>query len=170
MSDSDVRVLGLIPARGGSKGIPGKNLAPLCGRPLVAWTIGAACAARSLDRVVVSTDSEEIAATARELGADVLERPAELARDGTPMRDVLLHALEELGRPEVLVLLQPTSPLRRAEHVDGAVALLRETGADSVVSVAEVPHRYRPGPLMELEDGRLVPLGPTPATRQEKPA
>ena len=169
MSDFDVRVLGLIPARGGSKGIPGKNLAPLCERPLIAWTIGAACAASTLDRVVVSTDSDEIAATARELGADVLERPAELARDGTPMRDVLLHALEELGRPEVLVLLQPTSPLRRAEHVDAGVALLRESGADSVVSVVEVPHRYRPGSLMALEGDRLVPLGPGPATRQGKP-
>src|ERR687886_659490 len=114
MADPDVRVVGLIPARGGSKGIPGKNLVPLCGRPLLAWTVGAACAARGLDRVVVSTDSPEIAATARELGADVLERPAELARDETPMYDVLLHALEELGRPEILVLLQPTSPLRRA--------------------------------------------------------
>jgi CMP-N,N'-diacetyllegionaminic acid synthase len=169
MADADVRILGLIPARGGSKGIPGKNLAPLCGRPLLAWTVGAAYAARSLDRVVVSTDSEEIAATAGELGADVLERPAELARDDTPMREVVLHALEELGRPEVLVLLQPTSPLRRAEHVDAAVALLRDTGADSVVSVVEVPHRYRPGSLMALEGERLVPLGPTPATRQEKP-
>src|ERR687886_2885180 len=114
MSDPAVRILGLIPARGGSKGIPRKNLAPLCGRPLLAWTVGAACVARSLDRVVVSTDSDEIAATARELGADVLERPAELARDGTPMRDVVLHARDELGRPEILVLLQPTSPLRRA--------------------------------------------------------
>src|SRR5919202_3281699 len=169
MADADVCTLGLIPARGGSKGIPGKNLAPLCGRPLVAWTIGAACAARSLDRVVVSTDSEEIAATARELGADVLERPAELARDEVSMLDVLLHALEELGRPEILVLLQPTSPLRRAEHVDEAVALLRETGADCVVSVVEVPHRFRPGSLMALEGGRVVPLGPVPATRHEKP-
>ena len=168
MADPAVRILGLIPARGGSKGIPGKNLAPLCGRPLLAWTVGAACAARSLDRVVVSTDSEGIAAAARELGADVLERPAELARDETPMRDVLLHALEALGRPEVLVLLQPTSPLRRAEHVDEAVALLRDTGADSVVSVVEVPHRYRPGSLMALDGDRLVPVGETPATRQEK--
>jgi CMP-N,N'-diacetyllegionaminic acid synthase len=169
MAEADVRVVGLIPARGGSKGIPGKNLAPLCERPLIAWTVGAACAARSLDRVVVSTDSDEIAATARELGADVLERPAELARDETPMRDVLLHARDELGRPEILVLLQPTSPLRRAQHVDEAVALLRETGADAVVSVVEVPHRYRPGSLMALEGDRLVPLGPAPATRQEKP-
>src|ERR671938_1982216 len=134
MADADVRVLGLIPARGGSTGIPGKNLAPLCGRPLLAWTVGAACAARSLDRVFVSTDSEEIAATARDLGADVLERPAELARDEVPMRDVLLHALEELGRPEVLVLLQPTSPLRRAEHVDEAVAVLRQARAHFAVT------------------------------------
>src|ERR671933_1130136 len=145
MADADVRTLGLIPARGGSKGIPGKNLAPVCGRPLVAWTIGAACAARSLDRVVVSTDSEEIATTARELGADVLERPAELARDETPMREVVLHALEQLGRPEVLALLQPTSPLRRAQHVDEAAGLLRETGGAAAFRALEGPHPYRPG-------------------------
>lgn len=161
--------LGLIPARGGSKTIPGKNLAPLDGRPLLAYTVEAALASAELARTVVSTESEEIARVAESLGAEVLRRPAELARDDTPMRDVVLHALRELGGCEILVLLQPTSPLRGAEHVDGAVRLLRETGADSVVSVVEVPHRYSPGSLMELVDGRLVPLGDAPRTRQEKP-
>ena len=163
-------VLALIPARGGSKGIPRKNLAPLAGRPLLAWTIDAALGSRVVTRTVVSTEDGEIAEAGRSLGADVLARPPELAADDTPMQPVILHALEELGAPEVLVLLQPTSPLRRAEHVDEAVDLLLATGADSVVSVVEVPHRYRPGSLMALDGERLVRLADDhAATRQEKP-
>ena len=162
-------VVGLVPARGGSKGIPRKNLATLAGKPLLHWTLAAAAAARSLDRVVVSTDDEEIGTLTEQLGAEVLGRPRALAGDEVPMLDVIRHALGELGPVEVLVLLQPTSPLRRAEHVDEAVRLLRETGADSVVSVVEVPHQFRPGSLMELDaDGRLVGA-PGPATRQDKP-
>ena len=165
-----VEVVALIPARGGSNGIPRKNLAPLAGRPLLAWTVDAARESRALSRTVVSTDDDEIAAAARGLGADVLDRPAELAADETPMRDVIQHALAGLREPEVLVLLQPTSPLRRARHVDEAVELLRATGADSVVSVVEVPHRYRPGSLMALDGERLVRLADDhAATRQEKP-
>jgi CMP-N,N'-diacetyllegionaminic acid synthase len=156
-------VLGLIPARGGSKGIPRKNLAPVAGKSLLAWTVEAARGAQSLSRVVVSTDDDEIAAAA---DADVLSRPPELAADETPMIDVIRHAIDEL-EPEVVVLLQPTSPLRRSEHVDGAVTLLLETGADCVVSVCEVPHRYAPDALMELVDGRLVAHGTT-RSRQEK--
>jgi len=166
-----VEVIALIPARGGSKGIPRKNLAPLGGRPLLAWTIDAARDSGAVTRTVVSTDDDEIAAVARDLGADVVARPAELARDETPMADVIAAALAELGPLDALVLLQPTSPLRRAEHVDAAVRLLRESGADSVVSVVEVPHRYRPGSLMALDGDRLVRLADDhAATRQEKPA
>jgi CMP-N,N'-diacetyllegionaminic acid synthase len=167
-----VQVVGLVPARGGSKGIPRKNLAPLAGKPLLAWTLEATRASTTLDRVVVSTDSDEIATLARELGAEVLGRPADLAADETPMLDVVRHALRELPAPDVLVLLQPTSPLRRAEHVDDAVRLLLESGADTVVSVVEVPHQFRPGSLMALRDGRLEPLEPesgTHARRQDKP-
>jgi len=165
-----VHVVGLIPARGGSKGIPRKNLVELVGKPLVAWTIGAARAASSISRVVVSTDSDEISGLARDLGADVLERPAELAEDKTPMLEVVRHAIRELGPCDVLVLLQPTSPLRRAEHVDDAVRLLLESAADAVVSVVEVPHQFRPSSLMELQDGKLVPWSDGPATRrQDKP-
>ena len=166
-----MEVVALVPARGGSKGIPRKNLAPLAGKPLLAWTIEAALASEAVTRTVVSTEDDEIARAARAAGAEVLARPAELAADGTPMRDVIEHALGELGGTEVLVLLQPTSPLRRAEHVDAAVALLHATGADSVLSVVEVPHRYRPGSLMALDGDRLVALAEDyAATRQEKPA
>jgi CMP-N,N'-diacetyllegionaminic acid synthase len=165
-----VEVVALIPARGGSKGIPRKNLAPLAGRPLLAWTVEAALGSRVVTRTVVSTEDEEIAAAAQELGAEVLARPAELAADHAPMQPVIVHALEELGALEALVLLQPTSPLRRAVHVDEAVDLLLATGADSVVSVVEVPHRYRPGSLMALDGDRLVRLADDhAATRQEKP-
>lgn len=163
-------VVGLIPARGGSKGIPRKNVALLSGRPLIAWTLEAARGSSRLDRIAVSTDDAEIAAIARVARAEVVDRPAELAADDTPMRDVILHALDALGEPEVLVLLQPTSPLRRAEHVDAAVALLEETGADAVVSVVEVPHAFAPASLMELDGDRLRPLDPTPyPTRADKP-
>lgn len=156
-------VLGLIPARGGSKGIPRKNLAPLGGRPLLAWTVDAAREARELTRVVVSTDDDEIAQAA---GVELLRRPPDLAADGTPMLHVVRHAVAELD-PDVVVLLQPTSPFRRAEHVDACVRLLLESGADAVVSVVEVPHRFRPGSLMDVVDGRVVPRDAV-STRQEK--
>jgi CMP-N-acetylneuraminic acid synthetase len=163
-----VGALGLIPARGGSKAIPGKNLVRVGGRPLIAWTIDAALGATRLERTVVSTDSDEIAATALALGADVLERPAELAADGTPMLAVVLHAVDEL-EPEVCALLQPTSPLRPAARIDEALELLEATGADAVVSVIPVPHRFRPSSLVVVEGGRAVPLEPgAPTTRQEK--
>jgi CMP-N-acetylneuraminic acid synthetase len=158
-----VDVLGLIPARGGSKGIPRKNLALLGGRPLLAWTVDAARGAGELTRVVVSTDDDEIAAVA---GVEVLRRPPELAADDTPMLEVVRHAVSELG-PDVVALLQPTSPFRRAEHVDACVRLLLESGADAVVSVVEVPHRFRPDSLMDVVDGRVVARG-TARTRQEK--
>ena len=163
-----MQIVGVIPARGGSKGIPRKNLAVVGDKPLLAWTIEAARASRLLTRFVVSTESGEVAAAARRLGAEVLERPAELARDETPMLEVVVHALAAVGSCDVLVLLQPTSPLRRGEHIDEAVSLLFETGADSVVSVVEVPHRFRPDSLMVLENGRLAPLGAAAPRRQDK--
>src|SRR5919108_3760545 len=98
-----VDVLGLIPARGGSKGIPRKNLAPVAGKPLLAWTVEAANGSEKLTHVVVSTEDDEIASAAE---ADVLRRPPELAADDTPMRDVVRHAIEELD-PDVVVVLQP---------------------------------------------------------------
>lgn len=159
-------MLGLIPARGGSKAIPWKNLAPLAGKPLIAWTLEAARASEALTSVVVSTDSDQIAEAAA--GARILRRPAELAGDDTPMRAVVDHALAELGAPDVLVLLQPTSPLRRSDHIDDAVRLLLDSEADCVVSVVEVPHRFGSESLMALDDGRLVPLGPPAARRQDK--
>ena len=158
-------VAALIPARGGSKGIPRKNLAPLAGKPLLRGAIDAARAAQTVTRVVVSTDDDEIADAAGD--AEVLRRPADLAADDTPMLDVVRHALKQVEPCDVLVLLQPTSPLRRPEQVDEAVRLLLESGADTVVSVVAVPHRYEPSSLMELRGGLLVARS-EPTTRQAK--
>jgi CMP-N-acetylneuraminic acid synthetase len=169
-------ILGVIPARGGSKGIPRKNLVPLGGRPLMAYTCEAACASRLLTRVVVSTEDGEVAEVARRLGIEVCDRSPALAADDTPMLDVLLDLLATLDRrdayrPEVIVLLQPTSPFRRAQHIDDGVRLLLESGADSVVSVVAVPHQFTPGSLMRLEGGRLLTESGAigPLRRQDKP-
>ncbi len=161
--------LALIPARGGSKGIPRKNLAPVAGRPLIAWTIDAAQEAASIDRIVVSTDDAEIGGVARSLGAEVLDRPAELAGDETPMLDVLVHAARAL-QADALVLLQATSPLRRADDIDAAVSLFDDSGADCVVSVVGVPHAYRPGKLVALDGDRVVASGDAPLHRGGPPA
>jgi CMP-N-acetylneuraminic acid synthetase len=164
-----VDVYALIPARGGSTGIPRKNLTLLGGRPMIEWTVDAALESARIGSTVVSTDDDQIAAVADGRGLRVIRRPSELATDDTPMRDVVRHALEELDA-DVLMLLQPTSPLRRAEHIDAAVDLLLATDADAVVSVVEVPHRFGPASLMSLDGDRLLRLDETAhGTRQEKP-
>jgi CMP-N-acetylneuraminic acid synthetase len=173
-------VLGLIPARGGSKGIPRKNLANLAGRPLLAYTCEAALASQTLTRTVLSTDDEEIARVGKDCGVEVpFRRPAELSKDDSSSIAVARHAIDwvqehEGWKPDLLVLLQPTSPLRRSQHIDQAVELAQRTGADTVVSVIEVPHRFSPYNLMEL-DGELLkdfwtgPLGFDRFRRQNLP-
>lgn len=161
----DSPVLAIIPARGGSKGVPGKNVRRLAGRPLVEYAARAARESGVIDRIIVSTDSPEIAELACAAGIEVpFMRPAALAEDDTPMLPVLRHALDELAAdgwiPEIIVLLQPTSPLRRPEHIRDAVRMLRQTGADSVVSVVEVPRHLSPDYLMRIEDGVLRPFLP----------
>lgn len=154
-------ILGLIPARGGSCGIPRKNVALVGGRPLLAYTCEAALASRRLTRVVVSTDDEEIAAVGQAHGAEVpFRRPAQLAEAETPTLPVVLHALRWLRecegwQPDIVVLLQPTSPLRRAQHIDEALDAMEAAGADTVVSVVPVPHRYSPYSIGRIHDGWL---------------
>lgn len=132
------RVLGLIPARGGSKGLPGKNVLPLGGRPLIAWSIEAARASRYVDSVVVSSDDEAIIAVAENHGCDIsLIRPPELATDEAEALDVVLHALEQVPGYDILVLLQPTSPLRTGSDIDHALEKMIGREADSCVSVVE---------------------------------
>ncbi len=170
-------VLAVVPARGGSKGIPNKVLALLCGRPLLAYTADAVRQSRRVARAVVSTENPAIAEEARRLGLDVpFMRPEALAADDTPMLPVLQHALAEVRRegfaPDAVVLLQPTSPLRRAEHIDAAIDLLERSSADSVVSVTEVPHQFNPVSVLSLDGDRLRPFleRDAPATRrQDKP-
>lgn len=170
-----MKVLGIIPARGGSKGVPGKNLRVVAGRPLLAYTADAARESRRLDRVVLSTDDPAIADAGRRLGLDVpFMRPAALAEDDAPMMPVLRHAVAEMDgrgfRADAVVLLQPTSPLRRGDHIDRAVELLESSGADTVVSVVEVPHQFSPVSVMRIEGDRLQPYdaGPIVTRRQEK--
>jgi CMP-N,N'-diacetyllegionaminic acid synthase len=156
-------VLGLVPARGGSKGIPDKNIRLLAGRSLLEYVARAASGA--VDRIVLSTDSERIAEEGRRAGLEVpFLRPADLARDDTPMLPVIDHAVDTLEQqgwsPEIIALLQPTSPLRRADHIRAAIQRLRDTGADSVVTVVELPRHLSPDYVMRIEDGRLVPFLP----------
>jgi CMP-N-acetylneuraminic acid synthetase len=157
-----MKILGLIPARSGSKGIPGKNELALAGRTLVERAAAVAFESGVLDRVVLTTDSDPIAELGRASGAEVLLRPAELALDDTPMSAVVTHALAELERDgrqyDAVALLQPTQPLRTPEHVRLAVRLLEETaGASSVVSVVVIPSHYAPEYALRLEHERLVP-------------
>jgi CMP-N,N'-diacetyllegionaminic acid synthase len=168
--------LAVIPARGGSKGLSRKNLRAAGGRPLLAYTVDAARASRRLTRTIVSTDDPEIAEAARALGVDVpFMRPPDLAADSSPMLPVLQHAARAMAArgfaADAVVLLQPTSPLRRAEHVDAAIEILDRSGADTVVSVIEVPHHFNPASVMRLEGERLRPFadGPMVLRRQDKP-
>lgn len=144
-----MQILALIPARGGSKGIPGKNIKPLGDRPLIAHTIGAALASGVLADVVVTTDDEAIAETARRYGAEVpFLRPAHLADDASPTLGAVLHALDFLaasGRTyDAVCLLQATTPFRRPGEIEGAVAAFERAGTDSLITVLPVPHEYNP--------------------------
>lgn len=166
------KTLALIPARGGSKGIPRKNIKPLGGKPLIAWTIESARHSRLLDTIVVSTDDEEIAAVAREYGAQVpyLRDPA-LARDDTPGIDPVLDALDRLPGFDAVVMLQPTSPLRTGGDIDACIELAERLGAPSAVSVSAPDHHpfwmYRMRADHRLET--LIDVPPVPR-RQDLPA
>ena len=165
------RMLSIIPARGGSKGLPRKNILPLRGKPLIAWTIEAAQRASSVGRVVVSTDDDEIADVALGFNCDVpFRRPAELATDIATSMDVLFHALAEISGWEYVVLLQATSPLRTFEDIDAAFERMTKVGAPACVSVCGVEES--PYWMYTLAGGdRLVSLLPATAVtrRQDLP-
>lgn len=139
-----MKVLGIIPARGGSKGIPGKNIAELAGKPLLGWTIDAARESKYLDRIILSSDDPEIQAVARSFGCDVpFTRPPGLATDESPTIDTVCHAIQMIRGYDYVVLLQPTSPLRNAGDIDECIELCIRSKAGSCVSVTEVsasPH------------------------------
>ncbi|MGE5380679.1 MAG: cytidylyltransferase domain-containing protein [Methylocystaceae bacterium] len=136
----DNTILAIIPARGGSKGIPRKNIYNLAGKPLIAWTIEAAMASQFIDRLILSSDDEEIIAVAQSYGCEVpFKRPGELARDETPGIAPVLHAINNIGQPYgYIVLLQPTSPLRTAEDIDSCIKKCIDSSADSCVSMTRV--------------------------------
>jgi len=172
------RVLGIVPARGGSKAIHRKNIVVVAGKPLIAYTIQAALSADHIDRVIVSTDSQEIAKVARAYGAEVpFLRPPELARDDTPGIVPILHAINWLDehegyRPDHVMVLQPTSPFRTAADIEAVIQLARERQADAVVSVCPV-HRHPYWMKKITEDGRLTDFLTTDyayACRQELPS
>lgn len=144
-----MRVLGIIPARGGSKGVPRKNIKELCGKPLLTYTVESALAAKRLARTILSTDDTEIAEIGRNSGIDVpFMRPFELATDNATSFQVVLHAVAELEKQneyyDAVCLLQPTSPLRRSDDIDGCIELLENSRADSVFTVLPVPQEYNP--------------------------
>ena len=126
-------IFGVIPARGGSKGIPQKNVRQVCGKPLIAWTIEAAQQSVLLDRWVVSTEDPEIARISRRYGAEILNRPPQLATDTTPTLHVLKHALDHVSA-DIVVLLQPTSPIRSSGLIDRCIRQFQDTQADSLAT------------------------------------
>jgi CMP-N,N'-diacetyllegionaminic acid synthase len=173
-----MRVLGLIPARGGSKGMPRKNIRPLCGKPLLQYTVETALTAGRLTRVILSTDDAEIAEVGRRCGVEVpFIRPADLARDDTPTLPVVQHAIASLDADgahfDAVCLLQPTNPLRSAEDIDGCIDMFEATGADAVVTVLRVPVEHNPhwvylraaGGELRLSTGGAQPI----ARRQDLP-
>ncbi len=133
--------LAVIPARGGSKRLPRKNVLDLAGKPLIAWTIEAAKQSKYIDHFVVSTDDQEITDVSKQFGAEVLTRPGELATDTASSVDVVLHSINAQQKQyDYVILLQPTSPLRTAQHIDEAIELLFEKNANAIISVCETDH------------------------------
>ncbi len=172
-----IKIVAIIPARGGSKGVPRKNIRQVAGRPLITWSILCAKASSVLDRIIVSTDDEEIAQVAKKAGAEVpFMRPASLATDTSSGMAPMEHALQWLQKhegyePDWLMCLQPTSPLRTPQDIDGAVELAREKNALSVVSVTEAKDHPLWCKRMD-EEGRLESFqkaSPAVTRRQDLP-
>lgn len=169
------KILGIIPARGGSKGVPDKNLKELAGKPLLAYSAEVAHTSGLIDRLVLSTDSEEIAQLGRSLDIEVpFMRPTELAQDDTAMLPVLQHTVKKLEEEgwmaDIIVLLQPTSPLRKARHISAAVEKLQAEACDSVVSVVEIPELFAPQKALRAQNGYLkfwLPEGKSITRRQQ---
>jgi CMP-N,N'-diacetyllegionaminic acid synthase len=132
--------LAIIPARGGSKRLPRKNVLDLCGKPLIVHTIEAALKSEYINKVIVSSDDEEILNISSNFGADIIKRPIDLANDTATTFDAIKHTIENVEKYDYIVLLQPTSPLRNEKHIDEAIQLLEKKKADAIVSVCEMDH------------------------------
>jgi N-acylneuraminate cytidylyltransferase/CMP-N,N'-diacetyllegionaminic acid synthase len=170
------KIIAIIPARGGSKGLPRKNIKPLAGRPLIYYTIYEALKSNYLDRIIVSTEDEEIAKISKDCGAELpFMRPKELAMDNTPTLPVLQHAIHYLEEkenyyPDIIVLLEPTSPLRNNKDIDSAIKKFIESRYNTVVTVCKVD--YPPHWVYKLEGGKLKPFiknGKKITRRQDAP-
>lgn len=159
-----MKVLAIIPARGGSKGLPGKNIKPLCGKPLIGWTIEQAKASKYIDEIFVSTDSQEIADVAESFGVKVPElRPAELASDTATSASFVIYTIEKLkaqGKEfDYIILLEPTSPLRMVEDIDSSIITLHNTpDADSIVGVCKAECAHPAFMVKVNSDGLLLPF------------
>lgn len=171
-----MRVLGVITARGGSKGVPGKNIRMLGGKPLLAWTAEAALGAKSLARTILSTDDDAIADAGRAAGIDVpFMRPAELATDAAASLPVVQHALQSLeadgDRYDAVCLLQPTNPFRTSALIDRCIAAFSASTADSLVTILPVPSDHNPHWVFHLDGGELRSFMPGPliTRRQDLP-
>jgi CMP-N-acetylneuraminic acid synthetase len=158
-----MRTLGIIPARGGSQRVPGKNKRMLAGKPLVSWVVEAALKTRKLERIVVSSDDEEILSLAESYSPSLaLRRPDEISGDQSPAIEYVRHALTSLEsegevRFDVVVILQPSSPLTLAEDIDAVLDLLERTQADTAVSVVQLDHAIHPAKLKLMQGDRLIP-------------
>lgn len=165
------RILAIIPARGGSKGVPRKNIRDLAGKPLIAWTIDEAKKSKYIDRLILSSEDDEIIDVAKQYGCEVpFKRPLELAQDDTPGIAPVLHAIEQCPGYDYVVLLQPTSPLRTVEDIDGCIEKLLNSDADFCVSVTEPDHS--PYWMYTVENDKMKPLLPQEdiiARRQDLP-
>lgn len=175
---TDLKVLGLIPARAGSKGIPGKNIKLLGGKPLIAYTIESALASSQLSMTMVSTEDEAIAQVGKDTGAQVpFLRPRELSQDTSPTLEVVIHAVkafEEIGQHfDAVCLLQPTSPFRPVGFIDEAITRFFSTKVDSLISVRQVPHHFNPHWTFEESETGLLKIATGESTiisrRQDLP-
>ena len=176
LSNKKLEALAIIPARGGSKGVPKKNITPLCGKPLIAWTIEAAQNAKLLSRFIVSTDNREIATIARKYGAEVpFLRPQKISRDTSTDIEFIVHALDFLKKhedyePDLLMRLAPTLPFRTAEHIDeGIRTITDDPEVDSVRAITDAPHHPYKVWKISANKRRIEPLVPRFVTRTEHP-
>lgn len=136
----DKTFLAIIPARGGSKRVPRKNVLELCGKPLIAYSIEAGIESKFIDKVLVSSDDDEILEISEKFGVNTIKRPKELSSDTATTFDTIKHAIDNFEKYDYVVLLQPTSPLRNEKHIDKAIELLEEKNADAVISICDVDH------------------------------
>lgn len=159
------KIIAIIPARGGSKGIPRKNIKFLAGKPLIAWTIESALKSRNIDRVIVSTDDEKIAGISKRYGAEVIKRPKKLATDRARMIGTIFHVLSVLKKEnlDIVVLLQPTSPLRTSLHIDEAIDKFFKEKYDSLLSSCP-SHAF----IWRVKKGRAAPVNYNFKKRQRR--